>query len=681
MTDAAQWEKRRAELRVLIQHYITGTIPPSPGNVAAASKTERREGDLTIQDVLLQFGPENRASLNVQLIIPDGKGPFPVFITQDNHYRWALIAAARGYLGCVYAGADSRDDTKTFIPVWPEYDWTKLARRAWAAGRCIDYLETQSFADTSKICLTGHSRNGKLSIIGGCFDPRITAVISSSSGAGGACPARLFAESHFGEGIELLSRAFPDWMHPRLRFFAGRENKLPVDQHSLIACTAPRSFLFSTAYNDDVESVWAIEHTYKEVKKVYRLLGAENRVQLMYRWGTHETQTQDIETYLDWLDGQFQIRPSVFEESKPIYPTYEDWQAISGETIEPDSFPEKSQNGLLLDAKAQKITTPQQWAEKADEIRQRIQWALGDPPSLGGRSIGDYGSEYDYLAAMFARSGETKGVKKQKFSFGNYIAGDLYYPEGSEKSETKIPAIVWLHSLNNAGGYIPNYRRGPLPHLRLVEAGFAVLTYDQIGNGYRLEEITHFYNRYPQWSLLGKTIADARSILDVLNEAPFIDPERVFLVGYDMGAKVALHTAALDPRFAGVVSVAGFTPMRLDTAAKGTGGIARWTRWLPLVPRLGAFEGKEKRIPYDYHEVLAAIAPRPVLVVAPTLDLQADLKDITACVTAAKQVYQLLGAASNLQQMDILDYNRYSPELQNQFIPELCKIAGLAEKK
>jgi hypothetical protein len=42
-----------------------------------------------------------------------------------------------------------------------------------------------------------------------------------------------------------------------LRFFAGRENKLPVDQPELIACIAPRPCLISTALNDAVESVWA----------------------------------------------------------------------------------------------------------------------------------------------------------------------------------------------------------------------------------------------------------------------------------------------------------------------------------------------------------------------------------------------------------------------------------------
>ncbi|MCL6431854.1 MAG: Eco57I restriction-modification methylase domain-containing protein, partial [Anaerolineae bacterium] len=98
-----------------------------------------------------------------------------------------------------------------------------------------DYLGTVPQADRLRIALTGHSRNGKQSLIAAALDERIALVISSSSGAGGAMPARYFSEQHLGEGIELLTRRFPDWFHPRLRFFVGREDRLPVDLHELVA--------------------------------------------------------------------------------------------------------------------------------------------------------------------------------------------------------------------------------------------------------------------------------------------------------------------------------------------------------------------------------------------------------------------------------------------------------------
>ncbi|MCL5096764.1 MAG: hypothetical protein M1608_04395 [Candidatus Omnitrophica bacterium] len=320
----AQWIQRRQELLQLFQHYTLGSVPPPPGNVRVADIKTRHEADATVQAITLEFGPEHKAKLAMELILPPGPGPFPVFMTQDTHYRWAMAAVSRGYIGCVYAGADSRDDTGGFVPIWPDYDWSKLTRRAWAASRCLDYLCTLPIVDRARIALAGHSRNGKVALIAGALDERFSAIISSSSGAGGACSFRFFSEAQFGEGIEMITRVFPDWFHPRLRFFAGRERKLPIDQHELIACIAPRPCLISTALNDPVESVWAIEQTFYAARRVYSWLGAEDAINLRYRPGGHETRAEDIEAYLDWLDTKFGRR-NLFRASSPIYPTYADW--------------------------------------------------------------------------------------------------------------------------------------------------------------------------------------------------------------------------------------------------------------------------------------------------------------------------------------------------------------------
>ncbi len=376
----SQWPRRRDELLGLFQHYVFGTIPPAPGNVRLRSKKERVEQGVVVQELTIEFGPSHQASLGFELIIPKGKGPFPVFITQDTHRRWALVAVSRGYIGCVYAGADSRDDTAAWIPLWPEFDWTKLARRAWAASRCIDYLGTLPQADTQRIALAGHSRNGKTSLIAAAIDERISAVISSSSGAGGACSYRLFSEVQFGEGIELITRAVPDWLHPRLRFFVGRENKLPIDQHELIACIAPRSCLISTALNDDVESVWAIEQTRAAALPVYALLGHQDALALRYREGAHATKAGDIEGYVDWLDGTFG-RSKPLLPSRPLYPTYDGWRKIAKEEIDPLSFPVRGMADLLKLGKTDQIIHRDQWESKRTDIRRRLEWGLGDTPS------------------------------------------------------------------------------------------------------------------------------------------------------------------------------------------------------------------------------------------------------------------------------------------------------------
>src|SRR5439155_15894608 len=109
---------------------------------------------------------------------------------------------------------------------------------------------------------------------------------------------------------------------------------------------------------------------------------------------------------------------------------------------------------------------------------------------------------------------------------------------------------------------------------------------------------------------------------------------------------------------------------------KGTGGIARWARWLPLLPKLGAFVARENTIPYDYHEVLAMLAPRPAVVVAPRIDYQATLTDVKGCVEDARRVYKLFAAEERLQFQELEDYNHFSPETQRVVFARLKQLAG-----
>jgi hypothetical protein len=89
---------------------------------------------------------------------------------------------------------------------------------------------------------------------------------------------------------------------------------------------------------------------------------------------------------------------------------------------------------------------------------------------------------------------------------------------------------------------------------------------------------------------------------------------------------------------------------------------------------LGAFVGNEDRIPYDYHEVLALIAPRPVLVAQPVIDYQLHRDHLIRCLQEAQKVYQLLQAPDHLARLDLDDYNRWSPESQGKVIEQVQRM-------
>ncbi len=109
-----------------------------------------------------------------------------------------------------------------------------------------------------------------------------------------------------------------------------------------------------------------------------------------------------------------------------------------------------------------------------------------------------------------------------------------------------------------------------------------------------------------------------------------------------------MHAAALDPRVAGAASFAGFTPLRSDTLDRPTLGLRRLYDFHALLPRLGYFANDTAGVPYDYDELVAAVAPRPVLLYTPQQDRDATFVDVDACVAVLQQAWARAGASGNL---------------------------------
>ena len=242
---AADWKARRAELFALEQKYDLGTFPPKPtlDNVVVLSE-DNANGQIT-RNLRLEFGPDRKATLRATITIPAGAGPFPVMISPSINAPGAAgfggVALARGYIAAGFAGNDGQNDANAYVPLYPEFDFADLPRRAWSAQMLVDYLYTLPQVDKEHIALNGYSRDGKMALVAAILDPRIAAVIPGSTGVGGVMPWRLGSEHGFGESIESTTRNFPTWFVPRLRFFSGREDRLPVDGNSLVALVAPRA--------------------------------------------------------------------------------------------------------------------------------------------------------------------------------------------------------------------------------------------------------------------------------------------------------------------------------------------------------------------------------------------------------------------------------------------------------
>lgn len=686
ITTLDQWTRQREWIRSEMQHWVYGKMPPPPDNLRAIVTGAQRRGPVTVREVRLEFGPDHRGVLHLHLYIPDGKGPFPVFLTnQPETGSWIQPGIRRGYLACVYDATDPRfganDDSDKFIDVYPDYDFACIARWAWAGMRAVDYLVTLPEVDASKIGITGHSRNGKQALVAAAFDERIGAVVGSSGTTGECLPWRYCTLDYWGTGsIESITGGPHNthWFHPRLRYFSGREDKLPIDQHHLMALVAPRGLMMYSAYSEHEGNCFGYEQAYRSVRSVYRFLGREENVQLHLRYGEHDFIPNHVENYVNFFDSVFGRQHYPKSETWINGYTFDGWLNASQERINPTQFPIRSLADYIPNDSAS-------WPRHKEELKQDVLWALGEEP-LGLPFVGVKklpAPEGPYwihppgdspLAMLFERPLRRPNTGTTIVPYGDGLRADLYYPLGADDKPKPgpLPVVVWLHAYAYATGYS---RWVNAAFDSLTRKGFAVLAFDQLAFGTRCPDVHDFYRQYPAWSLLGKMVCDTRGVIDALSDLDYIDHSRIYMIGYSLGARVGLVTAALDERVRGVAAVCGFDPLRHTKPGDGMEGLRHYSHLHGLLPRLGFFEGEESRLPFDFDRVLAMVAPRPALVVAPTLDRYASVDAVRGEIEEARKVYTLLGKGAALQFETPLDFNRFMVDRQQQVISWIAQQA------
>ncbi|MBC8472382.1 MAG: acetylxylan esterase [Planctomycetes bacterium] len=193
-------------------------------------------------------------------------------------------------------------------------EWGVLSAVAWGAMRAMDYLETDSDIDHKRMAIMGHSKMGKAALWTAAQDERFALAISAQSGCAGAALWR----RRSGETLEKMVTRFPYWLCRNAWKFVNNEEDLPVDQHMLLACIAPRPVYVHSG----VEDTWADGRgeylSAYHASEVYRLLGKkgmssessppvgkaiiESDVGYHIRKGGHSIEMYDWQRFLDFAD-------------------------------------------------------------------------------------------------------------------------------------------------------------------------------------------------------------------------------------------------------------------------------------------------------------------------------------------------------------------------------------------
>jgi hypothetical protein len=319
-----EWEARRKELLDLILMHEYGHLPPPPARVTSAMLISHRYRPLMATHkqfkVTCELGDAKpQVAFVIDLLYPPGDGPFPVIVRGDMCWGKTpdLIARQildRGYIladfnRCEFA-PDRTEEAVGLFAAYPAPDRAFGAIAAWAWGfeRAVDFLLTQPEVDKEKIAITGHSRGGKAVLLAGATDERIALTAPNNSGTGGAASFRF--QTAQSEPLRDIVKNFPTWFSPRLKEFAGREDELPFDQHTLKAVIAPRALLTTEALADFHANPSGTWLTHRAAREVYAFLGEAGRIAISFRAGGHEHGAEGFAALLDFADEVFFGKPA-----------------------------------------------------------------------------------------------------------------------------------------------------------------------------------------------------------------------------------------------------------------------------------------------------------------------------------------------------------------------------------
>lgn len=232
---------------------------------------------------------------------------------------------------------------------------------------------------------------------------------------------------------------------------------------------------------------------------------------------------------------------------------------------------------------------------------------------------------------------------------GGRVPAYLLVPKAALAGQRQAAAILCLHPTSGTGYKVVVGLEGK-PH-RAYASELAERGYVTLAPSYPL-----LANYQPDLKALGyqsgtmKAIWDNIRGIDLLASLPYVKAGGFGVIGHSLGGHNSVFTAVFDERIKVIVSSSG-----LDSFMDYYGGDVK--NWAPekgwcqtrYMPKLAGYAGHLADIPFDFHELIGALAPRVCLINAPLHDDNFSWQSVDRVAAAARKVYQLLGKPENLQ--------------------------------
>src|SRR5437660_9399378 len=320
--------------------------------------------------------------------------------------------------------------------------------------------------------------------------------------------------------------------------------------------------------------------------------------------------------------------------------------------------------GEILNTKGHALSAKsvRDWQKRRAAIVRAMQEVMGPLPGKEKRCQLDGKVEEEVDCGDYVRRFLTYASEP-----GSRVPAYLLIPKSALNRKAKAAGILCLHQTHSLGqkvvvglGNSPNDQYG----VELARRGYVCLA-----PAYPL-----LANYQPDLHALGyqsgtmKAIWDNLRGLDLLDSLPFVKRGTFGAIGHSLGGHNAIFTAVFDKRIKVIVTSCGFDSF--SDYYRGDPGVWRPERgWCQTryMPRLAQYVGRLTEIPFDFHELIGALAPRHVFVNAPLGDTNFKWRSVDAVVTAARPVFELYHVAQNLR----VEH----PDCGHLFPPEMRQMA------
>lgn len=311
-------------------------------------------------------------------------------------------------------------------------------------------------------------------------------------------------------------------------------------------------------------------------------------------------------------------------------------QAVFVTAAEPPPFyPDKMKLMVWLDAQGAEhpVSNVQDWQRRREHILQNMQQVMGPLPAADSRVP---------LDVQVLETETLPTLTRQKITYAaakDYrVPAYLLIPHNIRES---APAMLCLQGTGGGRGRTAGLGADyPRYTLELAERGYVTIApdYTLLGDNQTDPSAVGFVSG----TMMG--IWSHMRAVDLLESLPEVDKDRIGCVGVSLGGHNSLFAGAFDPRLKVLVTSSGF-----DSFHDYMGG--NLTGWCQprYMMRIQDVYGKDPdKMPFDFPEVLAALAPRPLYVHAPLSDSNFRVESVKRCLAAASTVYRLFDAETRI---------------------------------